>query len=100
MNFYKNTGFMTETLAKAHKAIVVFCEHRYFGKSFPYPKEVAYDKDHNYYLTVEQAMMDYVEFIKEFRSNHTLQDRPCIVFGGSYGGMLATWLRFKYPATF
>lgn len=40
--------------------------------------------------------MDYVEFIKFFKKNYCT-NCPVIAFGGSYGGMLATWLRIKYP---
>lgn len=91
---------MTTTLAQQFKALVVFGEHRYFGKSFPFPKETAFTQENNVYLTVEQAMMDYVELLKYIRYNYNAIHTPCIVFGGSYGGMLAAWLRMKFPATF
>ena len=38
--------------------------------------------------------------VKYIRKNYNMEDKACIVFGGSYGGMLAGWLRQKYPATF
>ena len=62
--FYKNSGFMTTTLAKEMGALVVFGEHRYFGQSFPYDPKVALTKGYNKYLTVENTMFDYVELIK------------------------------------
>jgi lysosomal Pro-X carboxypeptidase len=45
-------------------------------------------------------MADYVELIKFIRTDKNMGDRACIVFGGSYGGMLAGWLRQKFPQTF
>lgn len=44
--------------------------------------------------------MDYVELIKHVRYNFAAMQSPCIVAGGSYGGMLAAWLRMKFPFTF
>ena len=45
-------------------------------------------------------MMDYVELIKFIRTDYAMEDKACVVFGGSYGGMLAGWLRMKFPQTF
>jgi lysosomal Pro-X carboxypeptidase len=45
-------------------------------------------------------MMDYVELVKHIKERYNAQDKAVIVFGGSYGGMLAAWLRMKFPSTF
>ena len=99
-SFYDNTGFMTETVAEETKGLVVFGEHRYFGVSYPFEPAEAFTPENNVYLTVEQAMMDYVDLIAFIRSEYKMEDKACIVFGGSYGGMLASWLRQKYPHVF
>ena len=49
------------------------------------------------YLTVEQAMMDYVKLIQSFKSQDKYKNSAVIAFGGSYGGMIASWIRMKYP---
>ena len=99
-SFYDNVGFMTETIAQETGGLLVFGEHRYFGVSYPYDPSVAFTPEHNIYLTVEQVMMDYVDLIKYVRTEYEMEDKACIVFGGSYGGMLAAWLRIKFPHTF
>ena len=97
--FFDNSGFMTTTLAKEFGALVVFGEHRYYGESMPFGDDT-YKRENLKYLTVEQAMMDYVEFMLDFKDKRGLQDRAVIVGGGSYGGMLSAWLRMKYPHVF
>ena len=67
--FFDNSGFMTTTVAQETKGLVVFGEHRYFGVSYPFPPEVAFTPEHNIFLTVEQAMMDYVMLIKQIRAD-------------------------------
>lgn len=98
--FYDNTGFMTKNLSKELNGLIVFGEHRYFGKSMPFDPQYAFNTSNNTYLTVDQVMMDYNQLIKSIRYQYGAMDKPCIVFGGSYGGMLAAWLRMKYPQTF
>jgi len=97
--FFDNSGFMTTTLAETFGALVVFGEHRYFGESMPFGAD-SFKRENLPYLTVEQAMMDYVDLIKFLKTDLKMEDRAVIVGGGSYGGMLAAWLRMKYPQWF
>ena len=97
--FFDNSGFMTTTLAEEFGALVVFGEHRYFGESLPFGDD-SYKRSNLKYLTVEQAMMDYVELVKDIKDSYDLKDRAVIVGGGSYGGMLSAWLRLKFPQWF
>lgn len=97
--FAQNTGFMYET-APHFKALLVFIEHRYYGKSVPYGgnKTMAYTNASTLgYLSSTQALADYATLIIDLKANLSAQNSPVVVFGGSYGGMLAAWFRLKYP---
>ncbi|XP_054803846.1 uncharacterized protein LOC129307018 isoform X2 [Prosopis cineraria] len=97
--FANNTGFMFET-APHFNALLVFIEHRFYGKSMPFGgnKEVAYSNSSTLgYLSSAQALADYATLIIDLKNNLSASDSPVVVFGGSYGGMLAAWFRMKYP---
>lgn len=95
--FAQNTGFMWE-VAVEFGALIVFTEHRYYGVSLPFGK-ASFQPANMIYLTSEQALADYAEFLPWFKRQYQLDDTTRIVaFGGSYGGMLAAWFRIKYPA--
>nr|GMC90393.1 lysosomal Pro-X carboxypeptidase-like [Ipomoea batatas] len=44
-----------------------------------------------------EALADYATLIIDLKKNLSAIDSPVVVFGGSYGGSLATWFRLKYP---
>ena len=96
--YVNNTGLMFELAAKDHfSALVVFAEHRYEGKSIPDFTTMAERGIGCFaYLASSQALADFASLISYLNPNH---DRPVIAFGGSYGGMLSSYLRMKYPGT-
>ncbi|CAJ1884329.1 unnamed protein product [Sphenostylis stenocarpa] len=97
--FTQNTGFMFENAPSFH-ALLVFIEHRFYGKSIPFGgnREVAYANASTLgYLSSTQALADYATLIIDLKKNLSATDSPVVVFGGSYGGMLAAWFRMKYP---
>lgn len=99
--YINNTGLIFE-MAPRLEALIVFVEHRYEGQSLPDPAI----PNCMAYASSIQALADYANFIEHHlflqgKENSTMspQKRPVIAFGGSYGGMLAAWLRMKYPNT-
>eukprot|EP00547_Thalassionema_nitzschioides_P004027 CAMPEP_0194206434 /NCGR_PEP_ID=MMETSP0156-20130528/5473_1 /TAXON_ID=33649 /ORGANISM="Thalassionema nitzschioides, Strain L26-B" /LENGTH=518 /DNA_ID=CAMNT_0038932961 /DNA_START=145 /DNA_END=1701 /DNA_ORIENTATION=- len=86
------TGLMWEH-SSDFGALIVFAEHRYYGKS------KVLNNTELQYLSVEQALMDYVTLVDFLKKSYAFdRERDAVIgFGGSYGGMLASWARFKYP---
>lgn len=48
-------------------------------------------------LTSQQALADYIQFIRWFKTQQRIPTAKVVVFGGSYGGNLAAWIRELYP---
>ncbi|KAK6923187.1 Peptidase S28 [Dillenia turbinata] len=96
--FAANTGFVWE-IAPRFGAMVIFAEHRYYGESMPYgSREEAYKNAASLsYLTAEQALADYAVLLTVLKQHMSAEACPVVLFGGSYGGMLAAWMRLKYP---
>lgn len=92
--YVNHTGLMWENAAKFN-ALLIFAEHRYYGASTPFPDGTAGCMS---YLTADQALADYATLIRTLReADPDVAAAPFVAFGGSYGGMLASWLRMKYP---
>lgn len=94
-SFWDNSGFVFEA-AEQFNALVIFGEHRYYGESLPFGKE-SFEHDKVGYLTIEQAMADYAVLITELKVQFKATKSKVVAFGGSYGGMLSAYMRFKYP---
>uniref|UniRef100_A0A1J3EWG3 Lysosomal Pro-X carboxypeptidase n=1 Tax=Noccaea caerulescens TaxID=107243 RepID=A0A1J3EWG3_NOCCA len=81
------------------KALLVYIEHRYYGKSMPFglAEEALKNASTLGYLNAAQALADYAAILLHIKEKYSTKHSPIIVIGGSYGGMLAAWFRLKYP---
>ncbi|KFD51388.1 hypothetical protein M513_07793 [Trichuris suis] len=92
--FAQNAGFIWDN-AEAFNAMVVFAEHRYYGRSLPFGNM---SRNMLGKLSSSQALADFALLISHLKSTFgSAVYLPVIAFGGSYGGMLAAWMRIKYP---
>ncbi|XP_065866383.1 uncharacterized protein [Euphorbia lathyris] len=91
-------GFISE-LAARFEGLLLYIEHRYYGESLPFgTREETFKNATTYgYLSSEQALADYAQIITDVKKNLSAQNSPVIAVGASYGGMLASWFRMKYP---
>ncbi|KAH1090946.1 hypothetical protein J1N35_018203 [Gossypium stocksii] len=91
-------GFLNDNAVRFN-ALLVYIEHRYYGKSIPFgSREEAFKNASTLgYFNSAQAIADYAEIIMHIKNKLRAFYSPVIVVGGSYGGMLASWLRLKYP---
>ncbi|KAF8198825.1 serine carboxypeptidase S28-domain-containing protein [Mycena galopus ATCC 62051] len=83
-------------------AALMVIEHRYFGKSQPFEND-SYTTENLRFLTLDNVMSDTLAVVEWWRTNVTNatgKNSPVIVFGSSYSGSLATFLRINHPETF
>ena len=103
-DFYNATGGLFE-MAQALSATVFMPEHRYYGYSLPFGTNHSFTSEGLAFLTIEQALADVADLLVALPSllgcGHASAGRPTrcrvVLFGGSYGGMLAAWHRYKFP---
>lgn len=85
--------FVINTYASKFHGLMLSLEHRFYGKSIP---KGGLTQDNLGYLNTPQALEDYIHIINDIKTEFNVTG-PVIVFGGSYPGNLATWIRQKYP---
>ncbi|XP_048258219.1 putative serine protease K12H4.7 [Haliotis rufescens] len=80
--------------AETYHAIGFALEHRYYGQSRP---TADLSTANLRYLSIDQVLEDLASFIVATNKEHNFKDIKWITFGASYGGLVSTWMRLKFP---
>lgn len=100
---YTATDYYTSPGQLAHNigAAFIMLENRYYGESSPYPELTTANLQ---YMTFEQTIHDLVNFAANvklpFSPNSTASNVPWVLTGGSYAGVMTTYVASKLPGTF
>lgn len=89
--------FITYELAQSMRALIIACEHRFYGESQPFGD---LRTNHLKFLTSQQALADAAALATSLKQSLSANQSKWIVMGGSYSGALAAWARSKYPTVF
>ncbi|XP_034486004.1 thymus-specific serine protease [Drosophila innubila] len=82
-------------MAKEHKGLLIYTEHRYYGESVPTD---TMSTENLKYLHVKQALADVANFIKTYKSeNSQLTNSKVLLSGGSYSATMVVWFKRLYP---
>ena len=81
-------------MAKDRGALIVAVEHRFYGASQP-TGDLSVESLR--YLSSSQALADAANLIASLNAEYGGSAMRWVSFGGSYPGMMASWLRLKYP---
>ncbi|XP_026315671.1 putative serine protease K12H4.7 [Hyposmocoma kahamanoa] len=87
---------LVNNLAKETNGALIMSEHRYYGKSLPFPELVT---DNMKYLSSQQALADLATLLKYLKSTFLSEKSASpkvVVVGGSYAGNLAAWMKLVY----
>ncbi|XP_065208213.1 putative serine protease K12H4.7 [Planococcus citri] len=90
-----NDGFQWKKYVQKFNATFFSLEHRFYGRSVPNNDTSTENLVH---LSSQQALADIANFIRGVTNQYNISaDTKWIVFGCSYAGTLAAWVRLKYP---
>lgn len=82
--------------AREFKALLIFVEHRYYGKSMPFGDASMSSTQKTAFLTTEQTLADYARLIMWLKKQPGAKTSKVTTFGCGIAGLLAIWLKTRY----
>ena len=89
-------------MAKNMGALLIFAEHRFYGKSQPKQETRIQELDTTFplsWIRMENILADYAHLISTVKFSENSEVSPVVVMGADYGGLLATWFHQHYQSS-